>query len=85
MHGRGVWEMYKRQVLQHLGIRGERYKLIYFYPVNEWELYDLKNDPHEQKNLIHFLSYQSVLNKMKKELIRQRNLYDDHEPAGELK
>ncbi|MEJ7672001.1 MAG: sulfatase/phosphatase domain-containing protein [Chitinophagaceae bacterium] len=36
-------------VLQHLGVRGERYKLIYFYTVNEWELYDLKNDPQEQK------------------------------------
>jgi arylsulfatase A-like enzyme len=30
-------------VLQHVGVRGERYKLIYFYTVNEWELYDLKN------------------------------------------
>ena len=72
-------------VLQHLGIRGERYKLIYFYPVNEWELYDLKNDPGEQKNLIHLQHYQSVFIKMKKELQKQRDLYDDHEPAGDLK
>ncbi|MGI8583858.1 MAG: sulfatase family protein [Chitinophagaceae bacterium] len=72
-------------VLQHLGVRGERYKLIYFYTVNEWELYDLKKDPQEQKNLIHLSSYRPVFIKMKKELQRQRNLYDDHEPAGELK
>ena len=72
-------------VLQHLGVRGERYKLIYFYTVNEWELYDLKNDPGEQKNLIRLAAYQPVFATMKKELTRLRNQYDDHEPAGELK
>ncbi len=39
----------------------------------------------EQKNLIHIASYKPVFATMKRELIRQRNLYDDHEPAGELK
>jgi len=48
-------------------------------------LYDLKNDPWEQKNLIHLAAYQPVFATMKKELIRQRDLYDDHDPAGELK
>ena len=72
-------------VLPHLGIRGERYKLIYFYTVNEWELYDLKTDPQEQKNLVNQAAYKSVLIAMKKELVRQRILYDDHEAAGELK
>jgi hypothetical protein len=54
-------------------------------PVNEWELYDLKNDPHEQKNLIRLAAYLPTFTIMKKELIKQRKLYDDHEPAGELK
>ncbi|HUS01290.1 MAG TPA: sulfatase [Chitinophagaceae bacterium] len=72
-------------VLPHLGVRGERYKLIYFYTVNEWELYDLQTDPQEQKNLIHRTAYKPVLATMKKELLKQRDLYDDHEPAGELK
>jgi arylsulfatase A-like enzyme len=71
-------------VLQHLGIRGERYKLIYFYPVNEWELYDLKKDPQEQKNLIKSTAHQKVLMEMKNELLKLRNQYDDHEKAGEL-
>jgi arylsulfatase A-like enzyme len=71
-------------VLPHLGIRGERYKLIYFYTVNEWELYDLKSDPSEQKNLINSASYQQTFLQMKKDLLRLRNEYDDHEPAGEL-
>ncbi len=71
-------------VLQHLGVRGERYKLIYFYTVNEWELYDLKTDPQEQKNLILSSAHQKVLLQMKKELLQLRDQYDDHEPAGEL-
>jgi arylsulfatase A-like enzyme len=72
-------------VIPHLGIRGERYKLIYFYTVNEWELYDLQSDPDEQKNLIHSSSYQSIIADLKKELNRQRDYYEDHEPAGELR
>jgi arylsulfatase A-like enzyme len=71
-------------VLQHLGVRGERYKLIYFYPVNEWELYDLKTDPQEQKNLINSAAHQKILEQMKLELLNIRNKYDDHEQAGIL-
>ena len=71
-------------VLQHLGVRGERYKLIYFYPVNEWELYDLKTDPQEQKNLINSAAHQKILEQMKLELLNMRNKYDDHEQAGIL-
>ena len=71
-------------VVPHLGIRGERYKLIYFYTINEWELYDLKTDPNEQKNLISLPAYEVIKEKMKLELLKLRNQYDDHEPAGEL-
>lgn len=71
-------------VLQHLGVRTDRYKLIYFYTVNEWQLYDLKNDPTEQKNLIADKKHAGVLVNMKKELLRLRDYYDDHEKAGEL-
>ncbi len=71
-------------VLQHLGVRGERYKLIYFYPVDEWELYDLETDPQEQKNLINSAAHQEILKQMKLELLSLRNKYDDHEKAGIL-
>lgn len=72
-------------VLKHLGIRGERYKLIYFYTENEWELYDLKTDPMEQKNLISSTHHQKILQQLKIQLLKLRDHYDDHEPAGELK
>jgi arylsulfatase A-like enzyme len=38
-------------VLPHYGIRTERYKLISYYTVNEWELFDLQKDPDEMENL----------------------------------
>ena len=71
-------------VIPHLGVRGERYKLIYFYSVDEWELYDLKMDPGEQHNLIRSASYQKIFLQMRDELSKLRDLYDDHEPAGAL-
>jgi arylsulfatase A-like enzyme len=39
-------------VVPHYGIRTERYKLISFYTINEWEMYDLEKDPDEMDNLI---------------------------------
>jgi arylsulfatase A-like enzyme len=72
-------------VIPHLGIRGDQYKLIYFYTVNEWELYDLKNDLQEQHNLIKSSKHQAIIKQLKIELQKLRDLYDDHEPAGELK
>jgi arylsulfatase A-like enzyme len=71
-------------VIPHLAVRGDRYKLIYFYTVNEWELYDLQNDPAEQKNLIQSASHQQLIKELKIELNKLRDLYDDHEAAGEL-
>jgi arylsulfatase A-like enzyme len=71
-------------VLPHLGIRGKRFKLIYFYTVDEWELYDLKKDPREQQNLVSSRKYRKVFRSMKQQLQQARNEYDDHEKAGEL-
>src|SRR5947209_7148561 len=39
------------QVQQHYGVRTDRYKLIYFHRIDQWELYDLKKDPHELNNI----------------------------------
>lgn len=71
-------------VIPHLAVRSEDYKLIYFYSVNEWELYDLKKDPAEQHNLASSPTYKKQLKDLKTVLIQLRDLYDDHEPAGEL-
>ena len=72
-------------VYPHLGIRQQRYKLIYFYSINEWELYDLKQDPDEQNNLSKNPRYQKLFNTMKEELIERKNFYKDEETAGVVK
>ena len=38
-------------VARHYGVRTDRYKLIHFYELDEWELYDLEKDPNEMKNV----------------------------------
>ena len=42
-----------------------------------WELYDLKNDPNELNNVYGDKKYADVVVKLKKELIRQRKLYNE--------
>ncbi|HEY0677052.1 MAG TPA: sulfatase/phosphatase domain-containing protein, partial [Chitinophagaceae bacterium] len=71
-------------VIPHLGVRTDRYKLIYFYTVNEWQLFDLKNDPRELKNLVRSKAHQQIFQEMKRRLLLARDQYDDHEAAGEL-
>ena len=44
-------------VFPHYGIRTERYKLIHYYTVNEWELFDLEKDPDEMENLFEWSGY----------------------------
>jgi len=39
-------------VSPHHGFRKGKYKIIHYFPFNEWEFFDLENDPNEQDNLI---------------------------------
>jgi arylsulfatase A-like enzyme len=71
-------------VLQHIGVRTERFKLLYFYTVKEWQLFDLQKDPAELNNLVNNRSYLKIMADMKKELMRLRDVYDDHAEAGEF-
>lgn len=66
-------------VRKHYGVRTERYKLIHFYEpdVNEWELFDLVNDPNELKSVYNAAGYAEVQKKMHAELDRLRKQYQD--------
>lgn len=65
-------------VKRHYGIKTEQYKLIHFYnDIDTWELYDLKNDPTEMKNLINDPKYQTTIKSLKKELWELQVKYDD--------
>lgn len=55
------WHSVKR----HYGVRTADYKLIHFYnDVDEWELYDLKKDPHEMCNVYNDPEYAAVRSDM---------------------
>lgn len=76
-------------VLPHYGVRTDRYKLIYYYPDEDfdedqydfqggWELFDLKKDPHEIQNVYDNEKYQQIQAELKQELIRLRDKYEDN-------
>jgi arylsulfatase A-like enzyme len=71
-------------VYPHLGIRTDHYKLVYFYTINEWELYDLKKDPAEKNNIYSDPANKNLVSQLKKQLIERRSFYEDTDPAGEL-
>lgn len=59
-------------VRRHYGVRTERYKLIHFYRLGEWEFYDLKIDPDELLSRHADPSYKSIIDRLRKELTRLR-------------
>jgi arylsulfatase A-like enzyme len=72
-------------VRRHYGVRDRRYKLIHFYNLDEWELYDLVDDPLEVRNRFGDPRYEQVAERMAGELERLRRLYGvppDPEPVG---
>ena len=65
-------------VKRHYGVRTDRYKLIHFYnDIDEWELYDLQNDPYEMHNIFGQEGTEQVTSDLMKELKRLQIKYDD--------
>lgn len=79
----------------HYGVRTRTHKLICYYgdslgvpgasprrmPV-EWELFDLKNDPQELRNVIDDPAYGSVVEELRDELERLQHHYQDEPYVG---
>ncbi len=73
-------------VQRHYGVRTDRYKLIYFYQIDEWELFDLQEDPNELRNVYSDPTYAVVAADLKTELTRLRTQYqvpEDDTPLPE--
>ena len=62
-------------VRRHYGVRTARHKLIYYYNLKEWELFDLQKDPNELKSVYDDPAYAAVVKDLKAELERLRTLY----------
>lgn len=74
-------------VMQHAGVHDGRWKLVYFYsnetPVpaeHFFELYDLKNDPHEMHNIYGTKGTVKQSARLMKELKRLADYYEDTLP-----
>ena len=70
-------------VRKHRGVRTERYKLLHFWESpEEFELYDLQEDPDEAHNLANESSYQTIKTNLQKELARLRRNLGDFDLPG---
>ncbi|MDA0684528.1 MAG: sulfatase [Bacteroidetes bacterium] len=47
-------------VRRHYGVRTDRHKLIYFYGIDEWELFDLEADPNEVNSVYGTADYAEI-------------------------
>ncbi|MGH7713439.1 MAG: sulfatase/phosphatase domain-containing protein, partial [Gemmatimonadaceae bacterium] len=65
------WHMVRR----HYGVRTKQYKLIHYYEVNEWELFDLAKDRQELRSVYGEPAYASILARMKAKLRELRAQY----------
>jgi arylsulfatase A-like enzyme len=65
-------------VKRHYAIVTKEYKLIHFYyDLDEWELYDRANDPHELKNVYDDPAYAKIRKKLHQDLDDLREKYGD--------
>ena len=71
-------------VQRHYGVRTDRYKLIHYYLIDEWELFDLEGDPNEMQSVYDDPEYADVRRELEAELERLRSQYDvpDEDPVS---
>ena len=67
----------------HYGVRTTTHKLIYFWKKDQWELFDLVNDPYELHNLYGEPGQEGLTATLKAELARlKREVRDEDQLAG---
>jgi len=67
-------------VPRHYGVFDGRYKLINYYQLDEWELFDLQEDPNEMNSVYGDPEYAEVQAKMHEKLKELREKYKDDTP-----
>ncbi|HRK30983.1 MAG TPA: sulfatase [Tepidisphaeraceae bacterium] len=60
----------EHKVYRHEGVTNGRAKLIHFYPIDEWEMFDLEKDPQEMNNVYGLTEYAAVQRELEAELAR---------------
>ena len=54
----------------HEGVRTARHKLIHYYTLDQWELFDLEADPEELRNAYGDPAYADETARLRAELVR---------------
>ncbi|MBR1469517.1 MAG: sulfatase [Prevotella sp.] len=68
----------EHSVCKHYGVRTSRYTLIHFYDdIDAWELYDLKRDPNQMNNIYGKPGTEKITRKLKLELKKLQEQYND--------
>lgn len=76
----------EHSVKRHYGIRTNRFKLIHFYnDVDQWELYDMQEDPREMHNIYDDASYGCVRDSLHLLMEKVQEQYGDTDPCEEEK
>jgi arylsulfatase A-like enzyme len=69
----------------HYGVRTETHKLVYYWKKDQWELFDLRHDPNELRNLYDDTDQRDTVEKLKAELARLKKAVGDEDQfANEL-
>jgi arylsulfatase A-like enzyme len=71
----------EHSVMRHYGVStADGWKLMHFYrDINQWELYNLKDDPQEMHNIYGQPGTEKVTRRLMKELVKLQKQYDDQE------
>jgi len=71
-------------VRRHCGVRTDRYKLIHFYNLDEWELYDLEKDPREMRSRYDDPDFAQVVKELKTRLAELQKEYKVPDDTGSV-
>lgn len=76
----------EHSVKRHYGIRTNDFKLIHFYnDIDQWEMYDVKKDPKEMKNIYDSEEYASTRDSLLELLRDVQKQYGDDDPDETVK
>jgi len=67
----------------HYGVRTTTHKLIYFWKKDQWELFDLVNDPYELHNLYGQTGQEQLTATLKAELARLKKSVNDEDQLAD--
>jgi arylsulfatase A-like enzyme len=71
-------------VRRHCGVRTDRHKLIHFYNLGEYELYDLTSDPDEMRSVYSDPQYADVRERLQKRLHELQQQYQVPDDTGSV-